>query len=251
MADNLHPEASSGPAPSLPSRRWRRLFAAVFLTASIVYGWLELRQKEPAAGSGGGSVQQSLLTGGGSRKPTGRLAAESSDSSKTDEVAPTVSTVAGDQVASASRSTDNAGASAVKPAEAELPIPSESAPVVLTEDDRMRAAMLGTWTREYSGRWTMTIRDDGTGVMTAVPDRVWALIVGPKITIDMTWSVVDGRVIFDSIKGDPESSFKVVMKIWKAHQDRKLIEVNDEQLVYLSDDGKSHSKWTRVVEKSE
>lgn len=112
----------------------------------------------------------------------------------------------------------------------------------------IRQRILGKWTRTLSGQWNLEIREDGSGTMTVTPDRFWALVVGSKITIEMTWDVRDGFAIFDSVRGEPATSFEIVMKMWKKHQERRILELTDDRFVYLSDDGKSQSVWTRVTD---
>lgn len=124
--------------------------------------------------------------------------------------------------------------------------PSEVPAPGALDDESLRRKLPGRWTREYSGTWNLAIHEDGTGVMVVHPNRFWALVVGPKITIRMIWKVEDGKTVFDSLSGEPASSFEAAMKFWKRHQERKVITLDGERFVYLSDDGRSHSVWTRA-----
>ena len=114
------------------------------------------------------------------------------------------------------------------------------------DDTSIRKNIAGHWTRQYSGTWNLEIRDDATGTMTVLPDRFWSLLIGPRVTIRMEWRVENGTAVFDSIDGEPKSSFEAAMTFWKRHQERKIVELNDERFVYKSDDGKSNSVWTRA-----
>lgn len=113
------------------------------------------------------------------------------------------------------------------------------------DDETLRTRIVGAWTRQYSGTWNLEIRADGTGTMVVAPDRFWSLLVGPRITIRMEWRVENGLAVFDSIGGEPKASFEAAMTFWKRHQERKVVELNDERFVYRSDDGKSNSVWNR------
>ncbi len=115
-------------------------------------------------------------------------------------------------------------------------------------DDRIRERILGAWGRKYSGDWRMEIRPDGTGAMTVIPDRVWSYVVGARVSVEFVWRVEDGMAIFDTLRGEPETSYRVVMTMWKKHQRRKVLQLNEQTFAYLSDDGVSRSEWTRVVE---
>ncbi len=113
-------------------------------------------------------------------------------------------------------------------------------------DAAHRRTILGKWTRDYYGQWVMSIEEDGSGTLVVEPDRIWALVIGPKITVHIDWQVQNGAAVFDTLRGEPETSFNAAMKLWKKHQNRRIVELTDEKFVYLSDDGKSNSEWTRL-----
>ncbi|MCC7420465.1 MAG: hypothetical protein IT428_09300 [Planctomycetaceae bacterium] len=124
---------------------------------------------------------------------------------------------------------------------------AESKPSDGTDDETLRIRIVGAWTRQYSGKWNLEIRSDGTGTMVVEPDRFWSLLVGPRVTIRIEWRVENGLAVCDSIDGEPKSSFEAAMTFWKRHQERRVVELNDERFVYRSDDGKSNSVWNRAT----
>lgn len=114
------------------------------------------------------------------------------------------------------------------------------------DDDELRSRVVGRWSRQNSGTWSLAIHEDGTGTLVVVPDRIWSLVVGSKVTIRMNWKIERGVAIFDSVGGEPKTSYEIVMTMWKKHQARKIVALDERQFVYLSEDGKHESKWTRV-----
>ena len=112
-------------------------------------------------------------------------------------------------------------------------------------DDDLRKSILGNWERHSYGKRVLTVKDDGTATMVVTPDGLWSFVIGERVEIEIEWNIENGRVIFDSVRGTPESSFNTITKLFGKHRDRRIVELNDERLVLLNDED-NRSEWKRV-----
>jgi hypothetical protein len=124
--------------------------------------------------------------------------------------------------------------------------PHEAAP--LGEDDLHRAQVVGVWKQCETGiRW-LRVRDDGTATMFVDPGDSWTAkaLIGDGLTIQIEWSINDGRVLMRSLSGEPASAFKAVSALYGTDRDRKIARLDDEKFVMLDDSDGSKSEWSRV-----
>jgi hypothetical protein len=127
-------------------------------------------------------------------------------------------------------------------------------PVAATpsEDDLHRERVVGVWKQYESGvRW-LKVRDDGTATMFVDPAGSWAAkaIIGDGLTIQIEWSIEDGRALMKSVSGEPSSTFKAVSTLYGTDRNRAIVQLDDEKFVMLDDSDGSTSEWTRVADAS-
>jgi hypothetical protein len=118
------------------------------------------------------------------------------------------------------------------------------------EDDLQREQVVGVWKQFESGiRW-LKVRDDGTATMFVDPGESWTAkaLIGDGLTIQIEWSINDGRVLMRSISGEPASAFKAVSALYGTDRNREIARLDDEKFVMLDNSDGSKSEWTRVVE---
>lgn len=134
---------------------------------------------------------------------------------------------------------------------ATLPPPAE--PEVLSSDQGSRDGLAGTWERtsEY-GVYTLTLQPDGTGEMFIEFSSFYKYVVAESLTMQMRWQVNKGRVVFDSISGEPEGAFNIVANTKGTKRDQLIREVSDSQAVFIDDKVDDEVQtWRKVsVEKS-
>ena len=114
------------------------------------------------------------------------------------------------------------------------------------DDARWRAEVIGTWTDDYQGKRTMTIKADGTGTMRVELAGMNAVLFAERLRFDMVWSIENGRMRKRSIGGEPAIQVALVLKMWGDQADEAILELNAERLVLLDADGKTVYTWTRV-----
>lgn len=112
-------------------------------------------------------------------------------------------------------------------------------------DDELREKIVGTWKQNNTGvRW-LKVRPDGTATMFIDPDWIAKAVIGNGLTVQIEWSIKDGRVLMRSVSGEPSTTFKAVTTLYGSDRNRAIVELSDETFVMLDEDG-SLSKWTRV-----
>ena len=118
--------------------------------------------------------------------------------------------------------------------------------------ENYRKALLGHWrTTEDYGPTQLELRDDGTASMFIQFEGKARYIVGDHLDIDIEWEVVGDHVIFNSVRGRPESMFKFVTGLKGTRRDYMITHMDENAFVTQQADDKAKiKKWTRV-EKAE
>ncbi len=119
-----------------------------------------------------------------------------------------------------------------------------------SEDDLHREQVVGVWKQFETGvRW-LKVRDDGTATMFIDPAGDWVAkaVIGDGLTMQIEWTIDDGRVLMKSISGEPSSAFKAVSTLYGTDRNRAISQLDDERFVLLDESDGSMSEWTRVGE---
>lgn len=117
--------------------------------------------------------------------------------------------------------------------------------------NRRSSLIVGSWTQEKFGTRTLIVHEDGTAEMAIVPNGAWSLVFGTRIDLTMFWSVKDGKLDYGVSGGTPEDKVRMAAKTWGDHWVEEIVELSEEKLDLLAEDGKSHSIWTRVTPSDE
>lgn len=118
--------------------------------------------------------------------------------------------------------------------------------IAASEDEQLRSLAVGTWQDEYQGRRTLTLREDGTGTMVVELSGLQAALVAPRLTFHMEWSVTDGRLKKRSLGGEPATQVGMILKTMGDTVNEEILELTDERLLLLDQDGKTKYDWRRV-----
>lgn len=124
----------------------------------------------------------------------------------------------------------------------EAPNPTSLSP----KDREHRKTLLGTWTDNYQGKRTMTLKEDGTGVMHVELEGLNALMGGKEMTFNMIWSIKDGRLFKKTISGKPADKVSMILKLFGDRVNEKILSLTQDQLILLDGNGKTRYTWTRV-----
>jgi hypothetical protein len=114
------------------------------------------------------------------------------------------------------------------------------------QDATYREKLVGTWKQYETGvRW-LTVRPDGTATMVVDPDWVAKAVIGSRLTVEIEWTVEEGRALFRSVSGKPETAFQAVCTLYGRDRNRPIVEMTEEKFVLLDESDGSRSEWTRI-----
>jgi len=114
------------------------------------------------------------------------------------------------------------------------------------QDEQLRRLVVGTWQDDYQGKRTKTLNEDGTGKMVVELDGLKARLFAQRLTFEMVWSVENGRLKKQTLKGEPAVKVQMILKTMGDRVDERIIELNEERLLLLDKDGKTKYDWRRV-----
>jgi hypothetical protein len=113
-------------------------------------------------------------------------------------------------------------------------------------DARYRSLVVGTWHDEYQGKRTMTLNEDGTGIMIVELSGLRAALSAPRLKFNMKWSVKDGYLKKQTVSGEPEIQVKMILSTMGDHVDEPILELTEDRLLLLDKDGQTKYDWRRV-----
>ena len=126
--------------------------------------------------------------------------------------------------------------------------PKKMADLTDTECSQMS---VGTWTSESDGERILTIRGDGTATMIYRPSQLKQLILGEKVTIEIAWKIEDHTVIFNSISGAPDTSFKTITALYGRKMERKLLQISATAFTVQDLEDNHETEWERITPPAE
>ena len=113
-------------------------------------------------------------------------------------------------------------------------------------DERHREAIVGLWKQVQTGvRW-LDVRPDGTATMFIDPDWIAKAVIGNSLTVEIEWSIEEGRVFMRSVSGEPKSAFQAVTTLYGSDRERPIVTLDDSKLVMLDEEEGEESAWVRV-----
>ena len=113
-------------------------------------------------------------------------------------------------------------------------------------DERVRQLVLGTWTDDYQGKRTLTVRPDGTATMIIEFDGWKARMFTPRLQIETTWTIEDGRFNRQTVGGEPVDKVEFVKKRVGDHASDEIVKVSADRMVLIDQDGETRYNWRRV-----
>ena len=115
-------------------------------------------------------------------------------------------------------------------------------------DEESRRLVIGTWEDHYSGKRTMTVRTNGTALMVVELSGIKAFLSAPRLEFDMVWSVDNGHLKKRTIGGRPSGKVNVILKMMGDHVDEPILELSQNRLLLLDENGNRKYDWQRVRE---
>jgi hypothetical protein len=106
--------------------------------------------------------------------------------------------------------------------------------------------IVGTWQDDYQGRRTLTVRPDGTATMIVVFDGWKARMFTPRLQIETTWTIENGRFQRQTVGGEPADKVEFVKRRVGDRASDKIVKVTAERMVLIDRDGETRYNWRRV-----
>lgn len=127
-----------------------------------------------------------------------------------------------------------------------LPRPEIALAAPADPDEPLRLGVVGTWTDRFRGKRTMTLKEDGTGVMLVELEGLSAALFAQRLQFEMAWSVEDGRLKKQTIGGEPTDKVNLILKTMGDRVAERIEELTEDRLVLVDQDGTTRYTWTRV-----
>ena len=123
-------------------------------------------------------------------------------------------------------------------------------------DAALIARFAGTYTRDSYGHRVMTVRPNGTAMMTVDVDPFYQWMVGPKVTVEIAWELTgepedeQRGVHFASVSGEPPASFEAITKLFGTEADWRIESADDAALTLYDPADEETVVWARVKEEA-
>lgn len=117
-----------------------------------------------------------------------------------------------------------------------------------SRDEHLRRQVIGTWQDEYQGRRTKTLEEDGTGTMVVELDGMRARLFARRLTFEMVWSIENGRLKKRTVRGQPIVQVQMILRSMGDRVEERILELTDDRLLLLDQDGKTRYDWRRKPE---
>ncbi len=120
-----------------------------------------------------------------------------------------------------------------------------------SRDEHLRRRVIGAWQDDYQGRRTKTLDEDGTGTMVVELDGMRARLFARRLTFEMVWSIENGRLKKRTVCGQPVVQVQMILRSMGDRVEERILELTDDRLLLLDQDGKTRYDWRRKQEESE
>lgn len=116
----------------------------------------------------------------------------------------------------------------------------------LEQDERYRQRIVGTWEDDYQGQRTMTLNEDGTGIMVVELSGWKAALFAQRLEFQMRWRLEDGYLRKETVDGKPEQAVKAILKMMGKEVKEPILELSEDRLLLLDQDGETKYDWRRT-----
>jgi hypothetical protein len=106
--------------------------------------------------------------------------------------------------------------------------------------------IIGTWADDYQGKRSLTVRPNGTATMVVEFEGWKARMFTPRLQIETTWTVADGRFNRHTVGGLPADKVEFVKKRVGDRASDKIVKVTDDRMILVDQDGETRYEWRRV-----
>ncbi|MFI4848672.1 MAG: hypothetical protein ACIAZJ_06225 [Gimesia chilikensis] len=107
--------------------------------------------------------------------------------------------------------------------------------------------LVGRWEQTKStSRQILTIEENGKATMIVEPQGLWTAVLGDRVTINIEWSLNQGKLTLRTIGGSPESKVDYIKQLWGEEFVREIHSIENKMFTLRDDSGEVNQKWIRT-----
>lgn len=110
----------------------------------------------------------------------------------------------------------------------------------------MQLGLIGEWTGFYQGQRRLTVGEGGLATMVVEPEGLAAVLLAPKLTFEVRWTINGEQLEFETLGGEPLDGVEVVGKMYGKRRSHRILELEPNRIVLLDEDGVTEYVWHRV-----
>ncbi len=115
-------------------------------------------------------------------------------------------------------------------------------------DAKMQRRFVGRWHTSHQADRTLTVNEDGTGLMTVKLDGVGSFLFGSRMDIEISWSIEDGKMTHTLLGGKPASKVATMKRMFGDVRTYNILSMTEQSLEVVKENGESQHTWTRLPE---
>ena len=114
--------------------------------------------------------------------------------------------------------------------------------------DEILARLVGKWEQTKStSKQILTIEENGKATMLVEPQGLWTAVLGERVTINIEWSLNQGKLTLRTVGGSPENKVDYIKQLWGSEFVREIHTIEDKMFTLRDDSGEVNQKWIRTA----
>ncbi|MDZ4817937.1 MAG: hypothetical protein SGJ20_03085 [Planctomycetota bacterium] len=118
--------------------------------------------------------------------------------------------------------------------------------ISVPSDEQHGENVIGVWRDYYEGTRTLTVRDDGTATMIVELEGWKAKMFTPRLQIETTWTINEGRFDRTIVGGKPADKVNFVKNRVGATASDKIVNLSPNRMILVDQDGSTRYDWKRL-----
>ena len=107
--------------------------------------------------------------------------------------------------------------------------------------------LIGQWEQTKStSKQILTIEENGKATMVVEPQGLWTAVLGERVTIDIEWSLNQGKLTLRTVGGSPENKVDYIKQLWGSEFVREIHTIEEKMFTLRDDSGEVNQKWIRT-----
>ncbi|MAG94922.1 MAG: hypothetical protein CMJ48_14435 [Planctomycetaceae bacterium] len=134
----------------------------------------------------------------------------------------------------------------------EIAVPApDAAPTPEDPDTKRQRWFIGRWHTSHQADRTLTVNEDGTGLMTVKLGGIGSFLFGNRMDIEISWSIEDGKMTHTLLGGKPASKVATMKRMFGDVRTYNILSMTEQSLEIVKENGESQHTWTRLPDESQ